>query len=228
MGLDQPQVGSAPHPKLVALLPPGGKGRVRRRVIVLGISLLLAAFIVAIVLSAAYQPLTFGGEAGGSFAGLPSGVGLRQVNTFAGSNGELFIPPQGGTFTISTSIMNNGPESVTIEAVAPGPPAEPSATWWPFRSAGRVHYAPFEFPTALHAGTLGSGLSIPPGEAISIGVPVRFSNDCFEASGWATVTTLWVKERYLTFTQWVEIPIGQTLVAQEPVPRGSPASTCVR
>jgi hypothetical protein len=57
---------------------------------------------------------------------------------------------------------------------------------------------------------------------------VRFSNACFEASGWATVSSLWVKERYLRFTQWVKIPIGQTLFAREPVPRGSPASTCVR
>ena len=52
------------------------------------------------VLAGTYQPLGFGDEWGGSIPGLPAGTGLRVVNTFGNSNGDIYVPPQHGVFTV--------------------------------------------------------------------------------------------------------------------------------
>ncbi len=69
------------------------------------------------VVAGLYQPVGFGGYRGPGFPGLPAGVGLRDVNTFGLSNGDLYVPPQRGVFTLTESIQNSGPLAVTIEAV---------------------------------------------------------------------------------------------------------------
>jgi hypothetical protein len=81
--------------------------------------------VVAGVLAGTYQPVVFGGYWGGYFPGLPAGVGLRLVNTFGSSSGDLYVPPQHGVFTVTESIQNSGPLTVTIEAVTVTRPGQP-------------------------------------------------------------------------------------------------------
>jgi hypothetical protein len=122
----------------------------RRSLIALGA--LLAAAVTALgVLAGTYQPVEFGGQwstASGSnyFPGLPSGTGLRSVNTFGEQTGQLYVPPQAGVFTVTESIANNGPKPVTIEAVSIlSPQAQANAadgeSPWPLVPAGPVHWA---------------------------------------------------------------------------------------
>src|SRR5579864_6775287 len=90
----------------------------RRRALVAVGALLAAAVVVLAVLAGTYQPIRFGDTYGGDFPGLPHGTGLRSVNTFAGATGEIYVPPQSGAFSVIPSIYNDGPLSVTIEAVS--------------------------------------------------------------------------------------------------------------
>ena len=72
-------------------------------------ALLVIALVVLAVLAGTYQPIQFGGESGGSFPGLPTGTGLRVVNTFGTLTAQLYVPPQVGAFTVVESIQNTGP-----------------------------------------------------------------------------------------------------------------------
>jgi hypothetical protein len=90
-----------------------------RRRILLPLGALVAAAVVALaVLAGTYQPVQFGGTGGGAFPGLPAGTGIRAVNTFGGATGETYVPPQRGVFTLTESIQNTGPRTVTILAVS--------------------------------------------------------------------------------------------------------------
>jgi hypothetical protein len=77
---------------------------------------------------------------------MPSGTGLRIVNNFLNvTNGDTYIPPQRGVFTITESFENSGPEAVTIEAVTILSPQERTEETQgeplsPLTPAGTVHW----------------------------------------------------------------------------------------
>jgi hypothetical protein len=133
----------------------------RRRSLIAAGALLAAAVTVLGVLAGTYQPLEFGGQwstAGGSnyFPGLPSGTGLRSVNTFGERTGQVYVPPQGGVFTVMESIYDNGPKPVTIEAVSILSPqnqayAAEGESPWPVVPAGPVHWT-LQIQGLPHAG----------------------------------------------------------------------------
>lgn len=196
-----------------------GGSRPRRRwwlIALGGLSVVLLA--VAGVLAGTYRPVAFGGVAGGSFPGLPAGAGLRLVN--GGSNGKLYVPPQRGVFTITESVRNSGPLAVTIEAVTATRPAEPGVRPWPLLTAGQAMYVP-EYGPRPKKGHPVAGLSLRPGQAIMVGIPVRMSYACYVPNGWTGVNVFYVKERFLIFTHWVAIPVGSPVVFHEPEPRSS-------
>ena len=101
---------------------PGPAGRVRpawrrRSLIALG-ALLAAAVVVLALLAGTYQPVQYGESGGGTLPGMPAAKGIQSVNTFGNAQGETYVPPRLGVFTITESIRNTGPQPVTIEAVS--------------------------------------------------------------------------------------------------------------
>lgn len=78
---------------------PGFRRHPRRRWILLGLGMFLAAALVILaVLAGTYQPVQFAAESGAGFPGLPTGTGLRTVNTFGAEPGQMYVPPQRGVF----------------------------------------------------------------------------------------------------------------------------------
>jgi hypothetical protein len=151
----------------------------RRRVLLALGALLAAAVVVLVILAGTYQPVHFGDSYGGRFAGLPGGTGLRSVNTFGDATGEIYVPEQSGVFSVLPSIFNNGPETVTIEAVSILSPQDQATaaqgiTPWPLIPAGPVRWA-FQYPRpgqkGLASGTSAVGVKLPPGQGMVLGIP---------------------------------------------------------
>lgn len=198
--------------------PPGRRRSWRRwRWLVLPVlGLVVTAVIVLAVMAGTYQPLVPGGVGGYLFPGLPGGSGIRYVNTFGDSTGDLYIPPQRGAFTVLVSIRNSGSEAVTIEDVSMGNSS------WPLVPAGQVRY---ELP---------SGSASRPfkdyrlaGQAV-IGIPVRTGSRCFVKNhGWVRFDSVLVTERFLFFTHRVSIPLMHPLILHAPggTPR-TPGAVC--
>jgi len=219
--------------------PPAADGRGRtcrhpwRRRILMGLGLLLAAAVVVLAVPAGtYQPIRFGDTYGGDFPGLPHGRGLRSVNTFAGATGEIYVPPQSGAFSVIPSIYNDGPLSVTIEAVSilsPQQQADASRgdAPWPLLPAGPVRWA-FQYTGPgrpdLPSGRSVAGVSLPSGQGMSLGIPLRLSGVCRDRTGWTGTDVFYVKERFGFFTHWVAIHFQPSLIMHEPSPPNGPGA----
>jgi hypothetical protein len=205
---------------------PGRRRGFRRPVLLLlmvtPVVLLATAAIVTVLLAAHYQPLSDGGAGGGSFPGLPEGAGIRWVD--GPPPGDLYVPPQRGTFALSFTMFNDGTYPVTIEAVTqqPGSPLIP---------AGPVLY----FVDTLQneeksaPGLVLHGLTLRPGQGILVGMPLRTSR-CGYRHLMTIVTTVLVRERFLTFTRTVPVPIigtGAQVLVNTPGGRpGNPTAIC--
>jgi hypothetical protein len=199
----------------------GGHGLRRRRwLIALGAFGALCVFVAG-VLAGTYQPLGFGGQWGGSFPGMPAGSGVRAVNTFGASTGDIYVPPQSGVFTVLESIQNSGPAPVTIDAITALRPDQTGITTpWPLTPAGQTLYMPADGPRPARGRPV-AGLSLRPGHTILVGMPVRMSGACHVPNGWTGLSVFYVKERFLIFTHWVAIPLGTPLIFHEPEPGGT-------
>ena len=204
----------------------------RRRALVAVGALLAAAVVVLAVLAGTYQPIRFGDTYGGDFPGLPHGTGLRSVNTFADATGEIYVPPQSGAFSVIPSIYNDGPLSVTIEAVSilsPQQQADASRgdAPWPLLPAGPVRWA-FQYTGPgrpdLPSGRSVAGVSLPSGQGMSLGIPLRLSGVCRDRTGWTGTDVFYVKERFGFFTHWVAIHFQPSLIMHEPSPPNGPGA----
>jgi hypothetical protein len=210
--------------------PASRRQRPRQRWVLLAVGALLAAAVIVLaVLAGTYQPIQEGGLAGIGFPGMPSGTGLRTVNNFLHvSNGDTYIPPQRGVFTVTESLGNFGPEAVTIEAVTILSPQQQMEETqgqppWPLTPAGAVHWRDMEAGPGLTPPTSGSsvvGLTLAPGQYIAIGIPLRISEPCYEPDSSTGADAFYVKVRYLSFTHWVAIAFQVPLLLQQPFPAG--------
>jgi len=199
-------------------------GRRRRWALAAAAILLTATVVVLAVLADTYQPIPQSGEDGIVFPGLPQGTGITTVNTFGGVPGELYAPPQLGTFTMVEGIYNRGPEAVTIESVSiVGPQNEEPSTHglrpWPLTPAGPVQWIPAIGNWPAHGRPV-AGVSVAPGQYILVGIPVRLSGTCYQPDGWTGVNVFYVKERFLTFTHWVAVPDARPWVFHDPANPG--------
>jgi hypothetical protein len=208
----------------------------RRRILV-GLGLLLTTAVVALaVLAGTYQPIRFGDFYGGDFPGLPHGTGLRSVNTFAGATGEIYVPQQSGAFSVIPSIANNGPLAVTIEAVSILSPQQQADAGqgvapFPLLPAGPVRWA-FEYTSPgqpdLPGGRSVAGISLPPGQGMSLGIPLQMSGICYDPAGWTHVDVFYVKERFGIFTHWVAVHFQPSLIMHSVSPPGGPGAEPAR
>src|SRR5580698_4354677 len=231
--------------------PPGAGEKVNRsrrpwrRRLAAGFGLLLLVAVgVLWALAATYQPVQFGGLGGGGagtpgdFPGLPAGS-AQLVNNFGGLQGEYYFSPRRDAFTIITSIGNNGPKPVTIEAVSaldPSQANEPSSLRWPLASAGPVKWAleqtDPQAPRSVRACTYSTPcqlghLSLEPQEYITFAIPVRFVDSCFEKDGSTSASSFYVEERFGPFTHWVKVPYGVPYLFEEPEPAGTGGASCL-
>ena len=211
-----------------------------RRRIVLPLGALVAAAVVALaVLAGIYQPVQFGDAGGGAFPGLPAGAGIRAVNTFGGAMGETYVPPQPGVFTLTESIANTGPLTVTILAVSILSPQQhvDGVAPWPLTPAGTVRWLTPAY-TGPHqhvpstSGSFASGVSLAPGEFMYIGIPLRMSGRCYEPGAFSSNDVFYVKERFLFFTHWVPVRVQSPWIVRAPADPGNsgpyPASQPIR
>lgn len=170
---------------------------------------------------------------------MPAARGIQTVNTFGDNQGETYVPPQLGVFTILETILNTGPEPVTIEAVSMLSPAEQAnqaqgSPPWPLTPAGPVRWQNMitsSIEPRPVSGTSVAGLTLRPGEDVYVGIPVRLSGTCYDPGSFAAVDTFYVKERFLSFTHWVTITLGSPFIFRQPSsPGGEPAKdlTCLR
>jgi hypothetical protein len=203
---------------------------------------LVAAVAVLWPLAATYQPVQFGGAAGGDpgssgfFPGMPAGAGQR-VNYFGAQQGQIYVAPRSGAFTIVESIINTGPKPVTIEAISALAPGWQQVLPWPLTSAGPVQWALFEqtnppLPRSVAACSYStpcqlSHLSLAPQEDIELAIPVRFVDACYDTSGWTGASFFYVEERFGPFTHWVKVPYGTPYLFHEPEPAGTGDSICL-
>jgi hypothetical protein len=218
--------------------PPGRNVRpARRRLLLLALGALLAAAVVVLaILAGTYQPVQYGDSGGGTLPGMPAAKGIQTVNTFGNAQGETYVPPQLGVFTITETIQNTGPQPVTIEAVsilspaeqanqARGIPPSPLTPAGPVRWQNMIPHQP-----APTSGTSVAGLSLRPGQDIYVSIPVRLSGTCYEPGSYDTTGALYVKERFLAFTHWVAITFDTPFIFRHPSnPGGEPSQdlTCL-
>lgn len=206
-------------PPMAAAQQPGRPGFWRRWrwLVMASLALVAAAMIVLAVMAGTYQPLVPGPVS----PGVSGATGVRDVNTFGDSMGDIYIPPQKGPFTVWVDIRNSGPEAVTIEAVRLGSP-------WPLAPAGATRYQlpdslasrPF---TSYRLGAAGQG------SGVVIGIPVRTGSHCYASNSWVHIDSVSVEERFLIFTHWVFIPLANPLVLHAPGgTRGTPGAVCAR
>jgi hypothetical protein len=237
MALTEPGVNHPGNGEPPAAEPSGPRRRSLWRWCLAGLgSLLAAAVVVLAVLAATYQPALSDGAWGGSFPGMPTGTGIRPVNTFGIATGQTYIPPQSGVFTITESISNPGPETVTIEAVSILSPQEQAQAAsgiapWPLIPAGAVHWM-YEWRDPHQAGPVSgtsvAGVSLAPGQVMTLGIPLRMPSACYITGGWTGTDTFYVKDRFLAFSHWVAVTLPSPLVLREPNAPDVPAKdlTC--
>ena len=130
------------------------------------------------------------------------------------------------------SIYNDGPLSVTIEAVSilsPQQQADASRgdAPWPLLPAGPVRWA-FQYTGPgrpdLPSGRSVAGVSLPSGQGMLLGIPLRLSGVCRDRTGWTGTDVFYVKERFGFFTHWVAIHFQPSLIMHEPSPPNGPGA----
>ncbi len=182
----------------------------RRSLLALG-ALVATAVVILAVLAGIYQPVEGSDTPGDAFPGLPAVTGLRLVNTFGGAAGEMYVPPQHGVFHLTGSIVNTGPQTVTILAVSilsPQQQAEDTQSGlapWPLTSAGTVRWLRLGPAHAPSLGSFPSSVSLAPDQVIDVGIPLRMSGRCYDPNGYFGDSTFYVEERFLLFTHWVAV-----------------------
>lgn len=174
--------------------------RRRRRLLWWSPALLIAlAATVLIPLAANYQPLQEGGAGGGSFPGLPFGIGIRWVSKYISNGPELYVPPQRGPFGLAGSVVNRGGFPVTIVGVSQPPGS-------PFSPAGPARYlTPAEMNRDHEPRHLLRDITLAPGQGIMIGVPLRIEY-CAASRRYVGEDVFLVTERFLGFTHTVSVP----------------------
>ena len=98
-------------------------------------------------------------------------------------------------------------------------PAGPALYWTEFAWGRRLPGRPV------------AGLSVKPGRGgdIFLGIPVR-TPACYVAGGFSTMDSFYVKERFLTFTKWIAIPLMQPILIHgvgEFANKPSPGAICL-
>jgi hypothetical protein len=228
MALSEPLTSPSGNGEPSAAGPRGRRVRPswRRRSLLAFGAMLAAAVVVLAILAGTYQPVLYGDAGGGTLPGMPAAKDVQTVNTFGNDQGETYVPPQLGVFTITETIQNTGPESVTIEAVSILSPAEqdnqaqgilPS----PLTPAGPVRWQDMiPHQQAPVSGNSVAGLSLRPGQDIYVSIPVRLSGTCYDKQSFDTTDALYVKERFLSFTHWVAITFDVPYIFRHPSPPG--------
>ena len=216
---------------------PGGKSSgpnwsERRRWLVMGVVAIMVIGSLGLArarFDARYQPLVSGGMGGTSFPGLPAKAGIVKVNDFGAQQGELYVPPTPGPFTVLASVYNPWPRAATVRTVTLDDRVAPGVPPWRVVPAGPVLYMP-EYASAHRphwkAGRPVNRLVLAPHQSVEVGVPVSFSYACYIPDGWTTVADFYVQESVAGSAHWVAIPLATPLLMNERVPRGTSTAVC--
>ena len=219
--------GSGPPP---ADAEPGSarrRGRFRWWWLLPPLALVLAAAAILTALGATFQPLEFGADSGlGGVPGVPAAKGWRWVNDFGGYSGDLYVPPQPGTFAITVSIFNRSTHAITIENVTL---PKVAGTNWPLTPAGPALYYFVRAGAQQPPVHVLRNVTLGPGQNMEIAVPVRTA-PCGDRKSWVRVDSVLVRERFLFFRHTVALPfsyLGGHLIVNRPDPHpGRPGVFC--
>ncbi|HEY2549057.1 MAG TPA: hypothetical protein VGI64_00615 [Streptosporangiaceae bacterium] len=194
-----------------------------------GLGIIAIAGLITIAIAAKhYQPLSYGSSENDAelYPGMPSGQGIRLVNTVGNLHEDFYIPPQRGAFSLFVDVSNNGSYPVTIEAVT-----VPASG---LRLAGPVRYSvpgmggsdiiPPPQSRLLH------DFVLRPGGEMFIGLLVRTS-PCASRDSWQSLPSFKVQMRFLGFTRSVALPWGMqgdSLIMHQPAGGpGDPGTVCL-
>jgi hypothetical protein len=215
------------------LLPPEVAPETRRRrllavIAAITVVIVTAAAVLAYLWRASFQPLGYGSTSVSTeyYPGLPTGTGIRTVNTFGFLREDVYIPPQPGAFSLFVDLANDGGRSVTIESVT-------LPRGGPLTMAGPVVYARpgggYGQPAIPLRHSILRNVVLAPGHEIYIGLLVR-SWPCAIDDSWAAVPAVNVTYRFLVFTHTVAVAWGlknDELILRSPAGRpGQPGITC--
>jgi hypothetical protein len=167
------------------------------------------AVVILAVLAGRYQPVSvsFQDQLREAFAGIPTGSGIRYVNTLAGIHEDIYIPPQRGVFALSGIIVNNGTHPVTVVSASFDQGSG-------LTLAGPVRYSvpgmggspvmPPPTSKVLH------NVVLAPRQEMFIGFPAQMQWPCVQVNGafWSVIPNFTVTTRYLIFTHTVAVPWG--------------------
>ncbi|MDA8318913.1 MAG: hypothetical protein M0030_03730 [Actinomycetota bacterium] len=213
-------------------VPRGGHRRLWLLLAVTG-ALVIAAAGVLTGLAARYQPLELG-ESGTwdlHAPGLPSGVGVRMVNTLGNLHSDIYFPPQHGEFSLYVDLHNGGGFPVTITGAALAPPGGNPE----FIPAGSIRYcAPITtcgtrngtppVRSVLHDLVLGAD------QNVFIGIPVR-SWPCAYRDAWFSIPDVYISYRFGPFIRVAAVPWNSrngAIIGQMRGKRGQPGVFCAR
>jgi hypothetical protein len=222
---------------VAAAMPSPGAGesararsRLRRRWLLgAGGGLVLAAgLVVAMMLGAAYQPVTYGAVV----PGVQGPVQVRIVNNFEHMRGQIYIPPQPAAHgALSVSLTNTGPYAVTIESVSM--PLYPNALNDLTSPATYVPLAGDNPKQATGSSPHIAGATLRPGENVGIRIPFR-TPSCW-MGGRSIVSTFLVTTKFLWWTHTFAVswtlpsdPNGGAIISQLPDPNADPGALCPR
>jgi hypothetical protein len=208
--------------------------RPRRRWLLGAAALVLAAgLVVAVLVGATYQPVTYG--MGG--AAVQGSVSIRAVNDFGGMPGQTYIPPQpAAEGALIVSLTNTGSYPVTIESVGTTANGEPSYPTALDEQTGPATYVRLPATGLAPQVVTGSspkiaGTTLRPGVNILVRIPFQ-TPACWYA-GRSIVSSFWVTTRFLwwthTFTvSWTSPRDADdgAILSQVPDPNGGAGSLC--
>lgn len=209
------------------------RGRVPRwlKALAFVLSILLTAAVVSgVVMGVGYQPVATGGIG----AQLAGGIVSRRINDTPPMPGQIYLPAQkAASGTLRVSLTNTGSQAVTILAATlnypyQGQPADIHAL--PLHDAGLATYAP---TYGRGSGGPLAGLTLQPGEVITITLPVTEAGCWTKSRSYVVVDSFWVRYKFAFWTHLTQVlwtgPRDQSsgaIVTQEPEP-ASQGGTCL-
>jgi hypothetical protein len=187
------------------------------------VALLALAATIGMLLAARYQPLQPGGAGAASFPGLRTGTGVRWIYQYIPMPDapERYVPTQRRPFALAASVVNRGSFPVTITGVSQPPGS-------PFTAAGPARYlTPAEQNLDRPPRHVLRDITLAPGQAIMIGMPLRFAY-CADRRSYTGEDVFLVTERFLRFTRTVPMPFvdyGRPVITNAPGGQPGPPGT---
>jgi hypothetical protein len=203
----------------------------QRAMLGLAALVLAAGLVVALIVGATYQPVTYGMGA----EAVQGQVSIRAVNDFGGMALQTYIPPQpAADGALIVSLTNTGSYPVTIEWVGVAPAGQRISSTALSEQAGPATYIPLAATGLAPQVVTGTspkiaGVTLRPGMNFLVRIP--FKTPACWYTGRSIVRTFWVSTKFFWWTHnfavsWTSPrdPNDGAILSQIPDANGRPGS----